>query len=435
MLHSLVHQKTASSAASASGSVELAASSLICLGLLYLSGLPFASALSKYVIIPTQGVVDISEEQLNASIMLAPQPTNIQHPVVGIPQLDPVRSILSGPKNAAEGRNHDASYLSKAKVAGSVGVIALRNSDVEEGSAQHGSNDITLPMQSIKSVDVSAESEVQFESRRPQDDFEGNTRRSSSDSMRQPHAHLSQRLEKGDGNNPGAKQRWQLPSQKTQNADDFAEEEWRLRSRRAVTSVQRHIWPAGIIPYQIGPQYSSSSKATILSAMRIWESVTCIHFIEREPHHQSFIYFTILPCGCCSAVGRQSENRPQTISVAPSCESEGSVLHELGHVLGLWHEQSRPDRDEYVEILEENIMPFARLNFFKFSRDQVDSLGERYDYNSIMHYYSGAYAIPGTRETIRPKQCCPPPPIGQRIHPSSSDIRQVNKLYNCPSKL
>ncbi|KAL7057716.1 hypothetical protein AAHC03_016358 [Spirometra sp. Aus1] len=167
--------------------------------------------------------------------------------------------------------------------------------------------------------------------------------------------------------------------------------------------------------------------------MRTWENATCLRFVEREPHHRSYIIFTIEECGCCSFVGRQSKHRAQAISIGRGCETHGRVLHELGHALGFWHEQNRPDRDEHVEVFEDEIDPAHLDAFRRMKENEVDSLGEPYDFDSIMHYSSEIFARPGENETMRPTPCCPRPLIGQLNKLSPGDIRQANMLYRCPS--
>ena len=48
---------------------------------------------------------------------------------------------------------------------------------------------------------------------------------------------------------------------------------------------------------------------------------------------------------------------PQAISIGKNCDKFGVVVHELGHVVGFWHEHTRPDRDDHVTIVRQNIMP------------------------------------------------------------------------------
>lgn len=62
------------------------------------------------------------------------------------------------------------------------------------------------------------------------------------------------------------------------------------------------------------------------------------------------------------------------------------MLHELGHVIGFWHEQSRPDRDSHVNV-DKNAIEEGRLyNFYKSSWQYVDTKNVSYDVSSIMHY-------------------------------------------------
>lgn len=62
------------------------------------------------------------------------------------------------------------------------------------------------------------------------------------------------------------------------------------------------------------------------------------------------------------------------------------VEHEIGHAIGFWHEQSRPDRDGFVSIVEANIPSSLLYNFEKKPVSEVNTYQVAYDYRSVMHY-------------------------------------------------
>lgn len=57
--------------------------------------------------------------------------------------------------------------------------------------------------------------------------------------------------------------------------------------------------------------------------------------------------------GCWSYVGRKASG--QTLNLGEKCVRHGIVVHELLHALGLHHQQSSHDRDDYVTIHWKNI--------------------------------------------------------------------------------
>jgi len=138
----------------------------------------------------------------------------------------------------------------------------------------------------------------------------------------------------------------------------------------------------------------------------------------------------IILCRCCSYVGRVWFGiQPQGVSLGRSCFSFHSVVHEIGHVIGFWHEQSRPDRDEHVEIIPNNIVQGYESNFRKVPSELIDSQGVAYDYNSIMHYNSNFFSRHPSLDTLRALD--PSIPVGMARVLSPLDIEQTNRLYSC----
>lgn len=189
-------------------------------------------------------------------------------------------------------------------------------------------------------------------------------------------------------------------------------------------SIKGSRWPNGVVPYSITSSIGSSGARAIQNAIAQYHKHTCIRFKKRTNEWNYISFYR--GSGCSSPVGKRLLGA-NSISLGNGCYQIGTIMHEIGHSLGLYHEQSRPDRDKYVKILWNNIPSAQQHNFKKKSTWVVDSLGTPYDYGSMMHY--GRTAFGRGRVTIQPLK--PNARIGQRSGFSSIDIKQINLMYKC----
>ncbi|XP_025106868.1 zinc metalloproteinase nas-13-like [Pomacea canaliculata] len=187
-------------------------------------------------------------------------------------------------------------------------------------------------------------------------------------------------------------------------------------------------WTNNVIPYEIDYRdFYGRGLQIIYDAMDYWMRFTCLSFIPATFNHKNKIRF-IDGDGCWSHVGMLGGR--QAVSLGRGCLHPGVVAHELGHVIGFFHQQSRPDRDEYIRIHYENIANHLKDSFTKLSWDRIADLGVPYDYLSIMHYGSRAFSYNG-RITIETRDRSYQNLIGNRVGLSFRDIKSTNLLYNC----
>uniref|UniRef100_A0A3B4T2F6 Metalloendopeptidase n=1 Tax=Seriola dumerili TaxID=41447 RepID=A0A3B4T2F6_SERDU len=170
----------------------------------------------------------------------------------------------------------------------------------------------------------------------------------------------------------------------------------------------KYRWPT-TIPYYLEDSLEINAKGVILKAFDQYRLKTCIDF---TPWKGEKNYIS------------------QRLSIGRNCDRLGTVEHEFLHALGFWHEQSRADRDDYVNIIWDRIETGKEHNFKKNNDTVSSALGVPYDYGSVMHYSKTSFNI-GSEPTIVTKIPHFMDVIGQRMGFSSSDLTKLGRLYNC----
>ncbi|XP_039269007.2 blastula protease 10-like [Styela clava] len=178
------------------------------------------------------------------------------------------------------------------------------------------------------------------------------------------------------------------------------------------------------IPYVIDQRLLPVATDAIARAIADFHSYTCLRFVPRN-QEEKFIQFFVSR-GCWSYVGVRSSG-VNLLSIGTGCEQKGVVIHELMHAIGFWHEQSRPDRDNHITIVWENIRTGKENNFQKMLN--IESYGFPYDTYSVMHYKQTAFSRNGKPTIVNTDGS----PFIEFQHEgfTVSDVNQINAMYQC----
>lgn len=182
-------------------------------------------------------------------------------------------------------------------------------------------------------------------------------------------------------------------------------------------------WPDGIVVYEFPYENSLTQQINVSRAIQHWTDNTTLSFVERTEEnaeqYDNYIQFEESN-GCASHVGMIGGAQPVYISDA--CTT-GSVIHEIGHAVGLFHEHTRSDRNSFVTIDWDEIQNGRDINFAMQTANVA--LYSDYDYGSIMHYGKHFFSKTGKPTIIVADSI----EIGQREALSPMDIESANNMY------
>jgi hypothetical protein len=197
----------------------------------------------------------------------------------------------------------------------------------------------------------------------------------------------------------------------------------------------------GTVPYEFDGNVTPANQTAMINAMAVLESVANVHFEQCSSNICIFSQtnFVHIANGTMNDSQVGMVGGEQFINIS-SWGTQFTIVHELLHCLGFYHEQERPDRDNFIQVNCANVQGGCSGTLFNnnFALLSAITLGT-YDFDSVMHYDQCAFSIDcpaGSTCACTNKTMIVLAPnqgqqnlIGQRNHLSSLDRAAVSFLY------
>lgn len=236
-------------------------------------------------------------------------------------------------------------------------------------------------------------------------------------------------------------------------------------SSRVILREVRNHWPDARVPYTMDEAFSADFKALIAAAMTEVHEKTCIRWVPKTEADTDFVHiYTTGASACVATLGYHEGHGKHDLELKSGadggCKDKGVVIHEMMHNLGIGHEHSRPDRDQFLTVDWTNLPLASASNHFRHSwitdtdnlpkcsiegvslatadfsncvsGNIVEDYGVGYDKDSIMHYGIKLFAADTSKNVLTPKD----PSITSlgSYELTDKDVLKMQKAYGCDSR-